>query len=56
MQSADAIVNAANNYLHHGGGVAYTIANKAGKQLIEESNKVGFVETGHHDYSFTAKW
>lgn len=36
----DVIVNAANEYLQHGGGVARVIANKAGKQLIEESNKI----------------
>ncbi|XP_071947502.1 uncharacterized protein [Antedon mediterranea] len=36
---ADAIVNAANSYLHHFGGVAKAIADAGGYKVVEESNK-----------------
>ena len=46
----DAIVNAANTYLSHGGGLAKAIALKGGKSIIKESKKwiedYGAVETG----------
>ncbi len=45
-ESTDAIVNAANEHLMHGGGVAYAIAKKAGSILEEESRGIGYVPTG----------
>jgi O-acetyl-ADP-ribose deacetylase len=45
-QNVDVIVNPANSYLKHGGGVAGAIVRKGGKIIQIESDKLGFVPVG----------
>ncbi len=45
-RDVDAIVNAANSRLQHGGGVAGAIVRKGGRIIQEESDKIGFVPVG----------
>ena len=50
QENVDAIVNAANGYLMHGGGVAGAIVRRGGYEIQEESNEIinkrGKIRTG----------
>ena len=46
-RNVDAIVNAANFYLSHGGGVAAAIVKKGGRIIQEESDKIGYLPVGN---------
>ncbi len=45
-RDVDAIVNAANSHLQHGGGVAGAIVRKGGQVIQDESDKIGYVPVG----------
>jgi len=46
-RNVDAIINAANSHLQHGGGVAGAIVRKGGQVIQDESDRIGFVPVGH---------
>jgi O-acetyl-ADP-ribose deacetylase (regulator of RNase III) len=45
-REVDAIVNAANSQLQHGGGVADAIVRKGGAVIQQESDEIGYVPVG----------
>jgi O-acetyl-ADP-ribose deacetylase (regulator of RNase III) len=46
QRDVDAIVNAANSHLQHGGGVAGAIVKKGGNIIQEESDRIGYTPVG----------
>ncbi|BAT71906.1 Appr-1-p processing protein [Thermosulfidibacter takaii ABI70S6] len=54
-EQTDAIVNAANSYLKHGGGVAGAIVRKGGRIIQEESDKIGYCPVGDAVYTSAGK-
>lgn len=54
-RNVDAIVNTANSYLSHGGGVAAAIVKKGGRIIQEESDKIGYLPVGNVVMTTTGK-
>lgn len=54
-RNVDAIVNAANSHLQHGGGVAGAIVRKGGQIIQEESNRIGYVPVGNAAITLAGK-
>jgi O-acetyl-ADP-ribose deacetylase (regulator of RNase III) len=46
-RDVDAVVNAANSQLQHGGGVAGALVRKGGQSIQDESDAIGFVPVGN---------
>lgn len=51
LLDVEAIVNPANNYLIHGGGLAASIVRRGGQIIQQESKKIGNVPTGSAVYT-----
>jgi O-acetyl-ADP-ribose deacetylase (regulator of RNase III) len=54
-RDVDAIVNAANAHLQHGGGVAGAIVRKGGRDIQDESDKIGYVPVGGAAFTTAGK-
>jgi O-acetyl-ADP-ribose deacetylase len=46
-RNVDVIVNPANSYLKHGGGLAAAIVRKGGQIIQDESDKIGYTSVGN---------